>query len=523
MVSGSVGALEIHAPRSAVSLPAGRTLCVPLNARDTDGSPLTWRVVSISPKALTAQFAPAGNRSLRLLVAGVDAADQPWTGVLRLQLFEDLTPVTTARIRALVESGFYNGLTFHRIMDDFVAQGGDPNGDGTGGSGVTFDDEFHPLLTFTGFGQLAMANSGDDSNDSQFFITDTDLALDAVFKRPPQHLNFNHTIFGQLTDGFAVFEKLISTPVSGDAPLSPPVILSAQIVSNVPDAVLRLTAVADYVGPGTVVVSATTPAKHTATATLHVQVLANTVNDPPFLGPIPARLVCTQGEAVSFPLQATELDPTDQLSLGLQDAETGFFPWQFLASIDAANRIWLVPAPDYTGTSTLILGVTDNQHPYDTQRFQVVVRPRSEEPTLRVFPKTGSLLNRTSGRQATLRTAGTFQYSAASDRTFGSHDVVYLRFGAPDDPFTLYLPPMATGRSFKNGTLRFKTALPNGPVISAQFNGPKGSFKLMVSQFDLPVAVSNAVLLGFDIGPDHGTNVTDWVESKPGLFTLPKP
>ena len=108
------------------------------------------------------------------------------------------------RSRGLVEANFYDNLTFHRVVPDFVIQGGDPPGDGTGGPGFQFDDEFHPDAIFTGDAQLAMANSGKDTNGSQFFVT----------IGPQRHLDFNHTIFGQLVRGRDVLD--------GDQRRSPP-------------------------------------------------------------------------------------------------------------------------------------------------------------------------------------------------------------------------------------------------------------------------------------------------------------
>ena len=143
-------------------------------------------------------------------MTGKDASNNTFSGDLTFRLFDTLAPVTVARIVTLVNQGFYNNLTFHRIIDGFVAQGGDPSGNGTGGSGTTLDDEFNSLLTFNSPGLLAMANSGDDTGDSQFFITDTDLTL----AQEPQHLNFQHTIFGILVSGFDTFTKLMSTPVN---------------------------------------------------------------------------------------------------------------------------------------------------------------------------------------------------------------------------------------------------------------------------------------------------------------------
>ena len=109
-------------------------------------------------------------------------------GKIVLALWPDLAPGHCKNIIGLSKIGFYDGVTFHRVISGFMIQGGDPLGLGTGGPGFEFDDEFHPDAVFTGRYQLAMAKSGDDTNGSQFFVTDSS----------PRHLDFNHTIFGQL-------------------------------------------------------------------------------------------------------------------------------------------------------------------------------------------------------------------------------------------------------------------------------------------------------------------------------------
>ena len=152
-------AVELTLVRTNVTMPSGRTFQMPITASDPDGQPLHF-AATVSNKKVTAVFAPTSNRSLLINVSGVDATNGAFTGAMVLQLFEDLTPVTTARIIDLVNSNFYNGLTFHRVIQGFMAQGGDPLGNGTGGSGVTFDDEFVSSLIYDGFGQLGMASSG---------------------------------------------------------------------------------------------------------------------------------------------------------------------------------------------------------------------------------------------------------------------------------------------------------------------------------------------------------------------------
>lgn len=109
------------------------------------------------------------------------------------ELFPDKAPVTVNNFVFLAREGYYNGTTFHRVLEGFMAQGGDPTGTGTGGPGYQFEDEFSDL-TFDEPGLLAMANGGPNTNGSQFFIT----------YAPTPHLNGLHTIFGQVIEGMDV-------------------------------------------------------------------------------------------------------------------------------------------------------------------------------------------------------------------------------------------------------------------------------------------------------------------------------
>jgi len=111
-------------------------------------------------------------------------------GEIRLELFADKTPKTVANFEKLASDGFYDGLCFHRVIDDFMIQGGCPLGTGTGGPGYTFEDEFHPDLKHDGPGVLSMANAGPNTNGSQFFITHA----------AQPHLDGKHTVFGRVLD-----------------------------------------------------------------------------------------------------------------------------------------------------------------------------------------------------------------------------------------------------------------------------------------------------------------------------------
>lgn len=109
-------------------------------------------------------------------------------GEINLNLFPEVAPVTVINFITLAKSGYYNGLKFHRVIKDFMIQGGDPTGTGAGGPGYQFGDEFKKEVTFNKKGLLAMANAGPNTNGSQFFITHV----------PTEWLNYRHTIFGEV-------------------------------------------------------------------------------------------------------------------------------------------------------------------------------------------------------------------------------------------------------------------------------------------------------------------------------------
>ena len=120
-------------------------------------------------------------------------------GDMVLELFADKTPKTVNNFVFLAREGFYDGTIFHRVIADFMVQGGDPTGKGTGGPGYRFADEFHPSLKHNKPGLLSMANAGPGTNGSQFFITHV----------PTPWLDNKHSIFGQITSGM---EVLMSIP-----------------------------------------------------------------------------------------------------------------------------------------------------------------------------------------------------------------------------------------------------------------------------------------------------------------------
>ena len=119
-------------------------------------------------------------------------------GTIKANLHDDLVPKTVANFEKLAKQGFYNGLKFHRVIEDFMIQTGCPQGTGTGGPGYKFADEFHSSLKHSGPGVLSMANAGPNTNGSQFFITHV----------ATPWLDGKHSVFGQVVEGLDVVNAI---------------------------------------------------------------------------------------------------------------------------------------------------------------------------------------------------------------------------------------------------------------------------------------------------------------------------
>jgi cyclophilin family peptidyl-prolyl cis-trans isomerase len=140
-------------------------------------------------------------------------------GTIGLELFDDDAPKTVENFRKLASDGFYDGIIFHRVIPDFMIQGGDPDGTGSGGPGYTFEDEFNQNKVVRG--ALAMANAGPNTNGSQFFIV-------TIGSAP--WLDGKHTVFGQVTAGMDAVDAIEATPTGrGDRPNDPPSIESIEL------------------------------------------------------------------------------------------------------------------------------------------------------------------------------------------------------------------------------------------------------------------------------------------------------
>ena len=147
-------------------------------------------------------------------------------GIIKIELYKDKAPITAGNFINLSNKGFYNGLIFHRIIPNFMIQGGCPNGDGTGGPGYTIPDEFHPDLSNVR-GTMSMANSGPNTGGSQFFINVVDNTYLDYNKEP---LEYKHAVFGKVTEGMDVVDSISQVETENDRPLEDVVINSITIV-----------------------------------------------------------------------------------------------------------------------------------------------------------------------------------------------------------------------------------------------------------------------------------------------------
>lgn len=286
------------APIDDVYLLGGSPLHVPLNGLAADGEALTFSAVSSNPMVLTS--IPQGNRSLRLSVADY--------GDMVFELFENRVPRVTEHVIQLVEDGFYDNSDFHRVVNNFVIQGGDPTG--MGGSHLgQFDDQFHVDLQHNRAGALSTAKTStflssggwvmvDDTNDSQFFITNG----------PARHLDYEFSIFGQLVTGDSVRNAINSVATdSNDRPLQDVVIDSAEILFDHHNGVLMLKAPEGYTGCADITVAAIDLEGHRVEQTFNVMVEPDQTDSNPFLADIPP-IQTIIDTPVSFQLTAIDVE-----------------------------------------------------------------------------------------------------------------------------------------------------------------------------------------------------------------------
>ena len=397
------------APIATVNAPAALGFQVPLDGGTVGSQTFTVSSTNTAIKATVAQG--------KFLTIGVShtssgATDPAFVGSLTFQLFEDLTPLTTSRIEQLVTEGFYTSPTtgtpslptknFHRIASGFpdatgfIVQGGSQSGNGSGSlvaPGFPFADEFVKQLIFDGTGQRAMANAGDDSNDSQFFVT----------TGQPRFLDFQHTIFAQLVAGQTTLAQMTKVAVGtdGTTPVNPVLFTSTTLSTTNPDGVIHLDLTGATAGQtGTVTVTARDSTGGTVARTFAVNVTANVdasgqpIVERPFLAPVPNQVV-GKGQTAVFQLPGVATTPGDPLTYGVGGSvSTGTNPTfaaipasQGTATVDSSGIVTVVPASGFTGVINLVVGVRDqvnrsgtgtgqtieNIGNYDTQKMTLTV------------------------------------------------------------------------------------------------------------------------------------------------------
>jgi cyclophilin family peptidyl-prolyl cis-trans isomerase len=344
-----------------------------IKASDAENDPISFEVTSSDPSAVSVslQTGPFLEMVIESRPSGQPAVS---LGRLVIQLFPDLAPNTVARIQSLVESGFYNDVIFHRVIPNFVIQTGDPEPDNllVNGTGVEFNDEFNTQLIFSGDGQLAMANRGKDTNDSQFFVTIGE----------QRGLDFNHTIFGQLVRGFDVRDAISTVDTDADnRPTTDIVIASASIIQNQSDAVILIRSTSDSAA-ATITVRATDSNNESSTEDFLVTSFTDLTNDPPILGPVTNK-VTQANTPLTFTLSGTDLEG-DALEFKAEVLNT---PAQAAVRVNG-NQVTVTPVTGFVGTIDLLVGVRQQgatsrgttADPFDTQRITVTVEPLPPPP-----------------------------------------------------------------------------------------------------------------------------------------------
>lgn len=377
-------------PDVNVTVAAGAPLNIALDIANVTG----FNVLNSNASMATGTVYDAShNRSLQLTV---HSADNTINGVMTFELFEQLAPDTTGRIIDLVNTEinpvtngpFYVGTTFHRVIKDFMIQGGDPQGTGSGGSGVQIDDEFNALLQHTSAGILSMAKSQDDTNDSQFFIT----------SGPTRWLDFQHTIFGLLTSGDAIREQIENVTVdSNDKPLSAVTITGAQIVTDNNHAVLQLAAPANAAsGTTDITVTAWTQVPNgdnveykQITQTYHVTIVPDTTNNNPFLGTI-ASVETTANTPIGLNIPASDIEGDAIYYWAGADSGSTHIT---VTVNNSTGAVTVTPKDNFAGVQTVnvaVRAVTDNGSNWDMQQVPVYIKPATPTVQLATSSDTGA-------------------------------------------------------------------------------------------------------------------------------------
>ena len=314
-MTGLLTAAPVIAPIANVTVPAGKSLIIPITATVTNGRPLTFTITGSTNamaivmhtndpfwKINVAQAcAPGTPGAFQTLFRG-SLVTVTNAGDLTLMLFPEYASNTVSIFQGLLDSGFYNSNTiFHRVINGFMIQGGDPLTNGTGGLVFQYDDEFNPQAIFSGNGQLALANSGINTDGSQFFITEA----------PYRYGDFQYTIFGQLVRGFNVLTNIETTAVDANSrPLANEIITQASLAPDTADTVITLLSTnrAGLTNKVTVVVDDGAGGRATNTFIATAVKDTNSYSQPFYYGNTVTNIVAPVNKTLTNMLNAGELD-----------------------------------------------------------------------------------------------------------------------------------------------------------------------------------------------------------------------
>ncbi len=344
-------------PIEDTTLLSGSPLHLPIDGYDPNGGRLTYTITSDNPDLVSPLLVDEG-RSAEVDVQGY--------GSMVFHLFEQRATRATDQIITLAEEDFYDGLIFHRVIDDFVIQGGDPRGDGTGSSDLPdFDDQFHVDLQHNRTGLLSMAKSADDTNNSQFFITEG----------TSRHLDFNHSIFGVMIEGESNRAAISDTAVNNSTPLFPIAMETVNIFTDTENGLMMLKANEGATGSANITVTVTDEEGHTFEETFAVNVEADPRNGGPFLDDIPDL--------------TTEVNTPVQYQLTAQDVEGDDVTFSTNGAVNATvdvdpdtGMMTITPDTDFYGTAQVSVRVeaadgSDTSDRYDSQVIEIRVAPNA--------------------------------------------------------------------------------------------------------------------------------------------------
>jgi cyclophilin family peptidyl-prolyl cis-trans isomerase len=379
----SLCAAPVIDPVASVTIPARKSLILPVTATSPNNRPLTYTVTS-STNAIQVEV-PANNPFWKMSVVQAAASNAPGAyltpyrgglvsvtnvGDMTFMLFRDRAPHTVDVIQGLTDSGFYSSNTiFHRVIAGFMNQGGDPGTNGAGGPVFRYSDEYNSKALFTGNGQLALANSGKDTDGSQFFIT----------VAPYRFGDFGYTIFGQLLRGYNVLSNINKTATDANSrPLADVIITKASRVPNTTDTVLPLTAGTTAGTAGTISIVADDGAGGRTTNSFTATIAADTANDPPFINTqsVTNLIGAMNGRLTNF-ISATDLEG-DTGSWAVQPGDANY-------SLVASNSLFyivngqleaiIIPTAGYAGSVKVLVGVATNASflRYDSQVFTFAI------------------------------------------------------------------------------------------------------------------------------------------------------